>query len=78
MVFERASQRGIFGVSAPLFAAAVMVPVHVGDGGEANAQRWTMSMAWMRMPGQMWPSAALSFLRDSHGNCWGISQPVTL
>jgi predicted metal-binding membrane protein len=23
---------------------------------------WTMSMAWMRMPGQMWPGAAASFL----------------
>ena len=23
---------------------------------------WTMSMAWMRMPGQTWPSAAASFL----------------
>ena len=23
---------------------------------------WTMSMAWMRMPGQTWPGAALSFL----------------
>jgi len=24
---------------------------------------WTMSMAWMRMPGQTWPGAAASFLR---------------
>ena len=23
---------------------------------------WTMSMAWMRMPGQTWPLAAASFL----------------
>jgi hypothetical protein len=23
---------------------------------------WTMSMAWMRMPGQTWPGAAASFL----------------
>ena len=23
---------------------------------------WTMSMAWVRMPGQTWPSAAMSFL----------------
>ena len=23
---------------------------------------WTMSMAWMRMPGQTWPGAAVSFL----------------
>jgi hypothetical protein len=22
---------------------------------------WTMSMAWMRMPGQTWPGAAASF-----------------
>jgi predicted metal-binding membrane protein len=24
--------------------------------------RWTMPMAWMRMPGQTWPGAAASFL----------------
>ena len=23
---------------------------------------WTMSMTWMRMPGQTWPGAAASFL----------------
>ena len=23
---------------------------------------WTMSMVWMRMPGQTWPGAAASFL----------------
>jgi hypothetical protein len=23
---------------------------------------WTMSMAWMRMPGQTWPGDAVSFL----------------
>ena len=23
---------------------------------------WSMSMAWMRMPGQTWPGAAASFL----------------
>jgi len=28
---------------------------------------WTMSMAWMRMPGQTWPAAAASFL-----NMWTV------
>jgi predicted metal-binding membrane protein len=36
------------------------VCVHVGDGRDADAGGWTMSMAWM--PGQTWPGAAASFL----------------
>src|SRR5206468_8079567 len=31
-------------------------------GGMPMAGGWTMSMAWMRMPGQTWPGAAASFL----------------
>ena len=31
-------------------------------GGMAMPGGWTMSMAWMRMPGQTWPGAAASFL----------------
>jgi predicted metal-binding membrane protein len=27
-----------------------------------DAGGWSMSMAWMRMPGQTWPGAAASFL----------------
>ena len=31
-------------------------------GGMPMPGDWTMSMAWMRMPGQTWPGAAASFL----------------
>jgi predicted metal-binding membrane protein len=33
-----------------------------GDGAMPMPGGWTMSMAWMRMPGQTWPAAAASFL----------------
>ena len=32
------------------------------SGGMPMPGGWTMSMAWMRMPGQTWPGAAASFL----------------
>jgi predicted metal-binding membrane protein len=51
---ERVSQRAFFGVSALLFAASVAVTVV-----------WCASMpamGEMRMPGQTWPGAAVSFL----------------
>ena len=67
MVSERFSQRAFFGVSALLFAASIAVTiVWCGSmsamGGMVMPGGWTMSMAWMRMPGQMWPAAAASFL----------------
>ena len=50
---ERASELAFFGLSALLFAASVTVTIV-----------WcaSMSMAWMRMPGQTWPGAAASFV----------------
>ena len=67
MASERASQRAFFGVSALLFAASAAITiVWCGSmsamGGMAMPGGWTMSMAWMRMPGQTWPGAAASFL----------------
>ena len=67
MVSERASQRAFFGVSVLLFAAsAAMTAVWCASmsamGGMPMPGGWTMSMAWMRMPGQTWPGAAASFL----------------
>src|SRR5438309_4256686 len=67
MVPERASQRAFFGVSALLFAASAAVTIAwcasmSGMGGMPMPGGWTMSMAWMRMPGQTWPGAAASFL----------------
>ncbi|MEX0734253.1 MAG: DUF2182 domain-containing protein [Steroidobacteraceae bacterium] len=67
MASERASQLAFFGVSALLFAAsAVVTIVWCASMSAMGAMRmpggWTMSMAWMRMPGQTWPGAAASFL----------------
>jgi predicted metal-binding membrane protein len=67
MVSERASQRAFFGVSALLFAASAAVTIVWCEsmsamGGMVMPGGWTMSMAWMRMPGQTWLSAAASFL----------------
>lgn len=62
-----ASDRIFFGVSALLFAASAALTI-VGCtsmsamGGMSMPGGWTMSMAWMRMPGQTWPGAAASFL----------------
>src|ERR1700682_6656116 len=64
---ERVSQRAFFGVSALLFASSAAVTiVWCASMSEMGGMRmpggWTMSMAWMRMPGQTWPDAAASFL----------------
>ena len=65
-VVERA-QRAFFGVSALLFAASTAVTIAwcasmSAMPGMPMPGGWTMSMAWMRMPGQTWPGAAASFL----------------
>jgi predicted metal-binding membrane protein len=62
-----ASRRAFFGVSALLFAASAAVTIvwcasMPATGGMPMPGGWTMSMAWMRMPGQTWPGAAASFL----------------
>jgi predicted metal-binding membrane protein len=62
-----ASQRTFLGVSALLFVASAAVTILWGGsmsamGGMEMPGDWTMSMAWMRMPGQSWTGAALSFL----------------
>ena len=68
MVSERASQRAFFGVSALLFAAGAAVTIVWCASMSAMGEMpmpggWTMSMAWMRMPGRAWSSgAAASFL----------------
>src|SRR5881296_646580 len=67
MASERASQQAFLGVSALLFAASAIVTivwcVSMSAIGEMPMPGgWTMSMAWMRMPGQTWPGAAASFL----------------
>src|SRR5262249_51989288 len=62
-----ASRRAFFGLSALLFAASATVTVvwcasMSAMGGMTMPGGWTMSMAWMRMPGQSWPGAAAMFL----------------
>ena len=61
------SDRVFLGISALLFAVSAVVTVAWGAsmaamGGMTMLGDWTMSMAWMRMPGQTWVGAATSFL----------------
>jgi predicted metal-binding membrane protein len=67
MSFERVSQHAFLGVSALLFVASVAVTIVWCASMSAMAEMpmpggWTMSMVWMRVPGQTWPGAAASFL----------------
>ena len=62
-----ASDRAFLGVAALLFASSATLTIvrcasMSAIGEMAMPGGWTMSMAWMRMPGQTWPGAALSFL----------------
>jgi predicted metal-binding membrane protein len=65
---QRRASEGIFlGVSALLFAASAAGTIAWCASMSAMGEMpmpggWTMSMAWMRMPGQTWPEAAASFL----------------
>ena len=67
MASGRVSQQAFLGVSALIFAASAAVTIvwcasMSAMGGMPMPGGWTMSMAWMRMPGQTWPGAAASFL----------------
>ena len=62
-----ASDRAFLGVSVLLFASSATLTIvwcasMAAIGEMAMPGGWTMSMAWMRVPGQTWPGAALSFL----------------
>jgi predicted metal-binding membrane protein len=64
---ERASRHAFLGVSALLFVGSVAATIiwcasMSGMDEMPMPGGWTMSMAWMRMPGQTWPGAAASFL----------------
>jgi predicted metal-binding membrane protein len=68
IVAERASQRAFLAVSALLFAASVAATIVWCTSMSAMGELpmpggWTMSMVWMRMPGQTWPGVAAAFLR---------------
>lgn len=67
MMNTRRSDRALFGVSALAFvASAVVTVIWCGSmsamPGMEMPGGWTMSMAWMRMPGQSWFGAAATFL----------------
>jgi predicted metal-binding membrane protein len=66
MAFDRASQNAFFGVSALLFAASTAVTIAWCTSMAAMEMPmpggWTMSMTWMRMPGQTWLASVTSFL----------------
>jgi predicted metal-binding membrane protein len=61
-----ASDRAFVGVAALLFAASAAATVawcmSMSSMGMTMPGNWTMSMAWMRMPGQTWAGAAAQFL----------------
>jgi predicted metal-binding membrane protein len=68
MASERASQHAFLGIAALLSAWAASAAVTIVWCASMSAMGempmpggWTMSMAWMRMPGQTWPGAAASF-----------------
>ncbi|MFI4982593.1 MAG: DUF2182 domain-containing protein, partial [Nevskiales bacterium] len=67
MVSARVSRRVFFSVPALLFIASTTLTIAwcgsmSAMGGMPMPGGWTMSMAWMRMPGQTWPGVAASFL----------------
>jgi hypothetical protein len=67
MTSERAYNRAFLGVSALLFLASTVVTMvwcasMSAMGGMQMPGGWTMSMAWMPMPGQSWLGAAAMFL----------------
>jgi predicted metal-binding membrane protein len=67
MASDRASEQAFLGVSALLFVASAAGTIvwcaSMSEMGEMPMPGgWTMSMAWMRMPGQTWAVTAASFL----------------
>ena len=60
------AERVFFGAAALLFAACAATTIvwcwSMAADGMPMQGGWTMSMAWMRMPGQSWVSAAASFI----------------
>lgn len=67
MTRATSSDSAFYAVSALLFAASVTVTVlwcasMSAMGAMAMPGGWTMSMAWMRMPGQTWTQAGAAFV----------------
>jgi predicted metal-binding membrane protein len=67
MLSERPSHQVFLGVTALLFTTSATTTIvwcrsMSAMGGMTMPGGWTMSMAWMRMPGQTWLGAGASFL----------------
>jgi Predicted metal-binding integral membrane protein (DUF2182) len=66
MPSDRPSEASFVGVSALLFASSATLTIvwcaSMSAMGMPMPGGWTMSMVWMRMPGQTWLGAATSFL----------------
>jgi len=61
------AQRAFVGITALLAGCCAAVTIlccqrMAAMGGMSMPGGWTMSMAWMRLPGQSWPGAASSYL----------------
>jgi len=66
-ISEPAAQRVFFGVLALLFAVSTALTIVWCGAMSAMSEMpmpggWSMSMTWMRMPGQTWSGATVSFL----------------
>src|SRR4249920_2199396 len=67
MASDRASRQAFLSVAALLFACSAAATIVWCASMSAMPEMpmpggWTMSMAWMRMPGQTWAASAASFL----------------
>ncbi|MGC2639161.1 MAG: DUF2182 domain-containing protein [Acidobacteriaceae bacterium] len=67
MITPRTAQPTLSGTSALLFTASAALTIAwchsmAAMGGMPMPGGWTMSMAWMRMPGQSWAGATVMFL----------------
>src|SRR5262245_54493845 len=65
MSTTRASEGAFVAVSSLVFAASAVITIALGSSmssGMPMPVGWTMSTAWMRMPGQAWTAMAASFV----------------
>jgi predicted metal-binding membrane protein len=66
LVSEKASRRAFFGTLVMVFVVSTAVTTarcnSMSAGEMPMPGGWTMSMAWMRMPGQTWAGATASFV----------------
>src|SRR5882724_9537382 len=67
MPLERSAEHRFLGIAAVLFVASAASTVAWCTAMSAMGEMpmpggWTMSMVWVRMPGQTWPAVVASFL----------------